>query len=303
MKKLCFVVSSPATALAFLKSPMQVLANDYELHLVANTPSSKLLMEELPLKAVYCFPIERGIHPINDVRCLIQIIRFFRGQEFDAIHSVSPKAGLMAMLGGYVAGVPLRIHTFTGQVWANKSGAFRYTLKVIDKLIARCATNILVDGNSQRTFLIEEGVVGTQAEVLGKGSICGVSMERFSPNLSIRKTRRKALEIKNDEWVFMFLGRLNQDKGVIDLIQAFSAIEQQKNSCSLFLVGHDEEEIEARFQSASKKIHFIPFEKKPEELLQACDAFCLPSCREGFGLSVIEASALEKPIICSDAMD
>ena len=301
MKKLCFVVSSPATALAFLKSPMQVLAKDYELHLVANTPSSKLLMEELPLKAVYCFPIERGIHPINDVRCLIQIIRFFRGQEFDAIHSVSPKAGLMAMLGGYVAGVPLRIHTFTGQVWANKSGVFRYTLKVIDKLIARCATNILVDGNSQRTFLIEEGVVGTQAEVLGKGSICGVSMERFSPNLSIRNTRRKALEIKNDEWVFMFLGRLNQDKGVIDLIQAFSAIEQQKNSCSLFLVGHDEEEIEARFQSASKKIHFIPFEKKPEELLQACDTFCLPSYREGFGLSVIEASALEKPIICSDA--
>ena len=158
MKKLCFVVSSPATALAFLKSPMQVLAKDYELHLVANTPSSKLLMEELPLKAVYCFPIERGIHPINDVRCLIQIIRFFRGQEFDAIHSVSPKAGLMAMLGGYVAGVPLRIHTFTGQVWANKSGVFRYTLKVIDKLIARCATNILVDGNSQRTFLIEEGL-------------------------------------------------------------------------------------------------------------------------------------------------
>ena len=85
---------------------MQVFAKDYELHLVANTPSSKLLMEELPLKAVYCFPIERGIHPINDVRCLIQIIRFFRGQEFDAIHSVSPKAGLMAMLGGYVAGVP-----------------------------------------------------------------------------------------------------------------------------------------------------------------------------------------------------
>ena len=45
----------------------------------------------------------------------------------------------------------------------------------------------------------------------------------------------------------------------------------------------------------------IPFEKKPEELLQACDSFCLPSYREGFGLSVIEASALEKPIICSDA--
>ena len=74
-----------------------------------------------------------------------------------------------------------------------------------------------------------------------------------------------------------------------------------EHAASLFLIGHDEEEIQARFQSVSNKIHFIPFEKKPEELLQACDTFCLPSYREGFGLSVIEASALEKPIICSDA--
>ena len=99
----------------------------------------------------------------------------------------------------------------------------------------------------------------------------------------------------------MFLGRLNHDKGVIDLIHAFAQLDQSKNPSSLFLVGHDEEQIKERFQHISSKIHFIPFEKKPEELLQACDSFCLPSYREGFGLSVIEASALEKPIICSDA--
>ena len=99
----------------------------------------------------------------------------------------------------------------------------------------------------------------------------------------------------------MFLGRLNKDKGVIDLIKAFGQLDQSKKPSSLFLVGHDEEQIKTRFQHVSPKIHFIPFEKKPEELLQACDSFCLPSYREGFGLSVIEASALEKPIICSDA--
>ena len=99
----------------------------------------------------------------------------------------------------------------------------------------------------------------------------------------------------------MFLGRLNKDKGVIDLIQAFAQLDQQKKSCSLYLIGHDEERIKDQFQTISSKIHFIPHEKNPEELLQACDTFCLPSYREGFGLSVIEASALEKPIICSDA--
>ena len=300
MKKLCFVVSSPATALAFLKGPMEVLAASYELHLIANTTHPEELLEELPIKAVHVFPIERGIRPLHDLRCLIQVIRFFRQGDFDALHSVSPKAGLMAMLGGYFAHTPLRTHTFTGQVWANKKGGYRFMLKAIDRLIARCATQVLVDGKSQRQFLVDEGVLDSKAEVLGKGSICGVSLARFSPNSSLRVKRRKALGLSENEWAFMFLGRLNKDIGVIDLIQAFSELDQTEHAASLFLIGHDEEEIQARFQSVSNKIHFIPFEKKPEELLQACDTFCLPSYREGFGLSVIEASALEKPIICSD---
>ena len=77
MKKLCFVVSSPATALAFLKGPMEVLAASYELHLIANTTHPQELLEELPIKAVHVFPIERGIRPLHDFRCLIQVIRFF----------------------------------------------------------------------------------------------------------------------------------------------------------------------------------------------------------------------------------
>jgi glycosyltransferase involved in cell wall biosynthesis len=150
-------------------------------------------------------------------------------------------------------------------------------------------------------YLKEHGVINPAAQVLGKGSICGVSLTRFTPSVSLREERRKKLKLEENEWVFMFLGRLNHDKGVIDLIHAFRQLDQSKMPSSLFLVGHDEEQIKTRFQPISSKIHFIPFEKKPEELLQACDSFCLPSYREGFGLSVIEASALEKPIICSDA--
>jgi glycosyltransferase involved in cell wall biosynthesis len=301
MKKLCFVVSSPATAMAFLKGPMQTLSKHYTLHLIVNTKDVQPLLAELPLKGVHVQKIERGINPLKDLSCLISMVRFLRKQQFDALHSVSPKAGLMAMLGGLIANVPLRTHTFTGQVWANKKGVFRFLLKSIDRLIAGCATQVLVDGKSQLRYLKEHGVIGSAAQVLGKGSICGVSLTRFAPSASLREERRKTLKLEENEWAFMFLGRLNKDKGVIDLIKAFAQLDQSKKASSLFLVGHDEEQIKKRFQSISSKIHFIPFEKKPEELLQACDSFCLPSYREGFGLSVIEASALEKPIICSDA--
>ena len=301
MKKLCFVVSSPATAMAFLKGPMQTLSKYYTLHLIVNTKDVQPLLAELPLKGVHVQNIERGINPLKDLSCLISMVRFLKKQQFDALHSVSPKAGLMAMLGGLIANVPLRTHTFTGQVWANKKGLFRFLLKSIDRLIAGCATQVLVDGKSQLRYLKEHGVIGSAAQVLGKGSICGVSLTRFAPSDSLREERRKTLKLEEDEWVFMFLGRLNKDKGIIDLIKAFAQLDQSKKASSLFLVGHDEEQIKKRFQSISSKIHFIPFEKKPEELLQACDSFCLPSYREGFGLSVVEASALEKPIICSDA--
>ena len=98
----------------------------------------------------------------------------------------------------------------------------------------------------------------------------------------------------------MFLGRLNKDKGVFDLIRAFSLIDQNINNCSLYLVGDDEEKIKEKFNSYSNKIFFIEHEKFPEKLMQACDTFCLPSYREGFGISVIEASSLKIPIICSN---
>lgn len=301
MKKLCFVVSSPATALAFLKGPMQTLSKYYTLHLIVNTKDVRPLLAELPLKGVHVQKIERGINPLKDLNCLISMVRFLRKQQFDALHSVSPKAGFMAMLGGLIANIPLRTHTFTGQVWANKKGLFRFLLKSMDRLIAGCATQVLVDGKSQLRYLKEHGVINPAAQVLGKGSICGVSLTRFKPSVSLREERRKKLKLEENEWVFMFLGRLNHDKGVIDLIHAFEQLDQSKKPSSLFLVGDDEEQIKTHFQPTSSKIHFIPFEKNPEELLQACDSFCLPSYREGFGLSVIEASALEKPIICSDA--
>jgi hypothetical protein len=83
-------------------------------------------------------------------------------------------------------------------------------------LIADCANQVLVDGKSQLRYLKEHGVIDPTAQVLGKGSICGVSLSRFAPSASLREERRKTLKLEENEWAFMFLGRLNKDKGVID---------------------------------------------------------------------------------------
>ena len=167
-------------------------------------------------------------------------------------------------------------------------------------MIARCATQVLVDGKSQLRYLKEHGVIGPAAQVLGKGSICGVSLTRFAPSASLRKERRKTLKLEENEWAFMFLGRLNKDKGVIDLINAFVQLDQSKKTSSLFLVGHDESKSKRVLITFLLKFTLSLLKKNPKNYFKHATVFVYPVA-EGFGLSVIEASALEKPIICSDA--
>ena len=299
MKKICFIVSSPLTASSFLNGPINKLSKVYEIYLVVNLNNKhKKLLDKLNVKNVFHFEIERNISLFKDIVCLIKMIYFFRKNRFHAIHSISPKAGLFAMLGGYLSGITIRIHTFTGQVWITKNGFIKNILKLIDKLISRLSTLILTDGKSQLDFLIKNKIVDKKAKVLGKGSISGVSLEKFKPEDKTREKLRKQYKINKNQWVFMYLGRLKKDKGILDLIEAFLKIKTEKNTV-LILVGDDEENLKKNYGS-KPRIIFLPHNNKPENIIQLCDTFCIPSYREGVGLSVIEASCLGKPIISSD---
>ena len=302
MKKVCFVVSSPLTAKSFLKEPIYRLSNLCDVSLIVNLngTDSGFLLKDFPVKQTIHFKIERKINIINDLICLFNLIKFFKKNKYDVIHSVSPKAGLISMLAGYLSNIPVRIHTFTGQVWSTKRGIFRFILKKIDSLISHCSTNLLTDSKSQLIFLKNQGFK-KKINILGNGSICGVSLNRFNPSNIERENQRKKLKILKNETVFMFIGRINKDKGVIDLIEAFKKIDATEFPCSLFIIGNDENEIRFKYEFKNPNIHFFSYEENPENVLQACDVFCLPSYREGFGMSIIEASALEKPVICSDA--
>ncbi len=301
MRKICFIVSSPLTAVSFLKGPIKELSKSFHISLIANLNGNDCeILNDLPLREIHNFEIIRNINIVKDLNCLFKLIYFFHKNKFDAIHSISPKAGLLGTLAGFISFTPKRIHTFTGQVWHTKKGVQKIILKNIDRLIVKCATNILVDGKSQLKFLKKKKIIKNKGMILGNGSISGVEINRFTPSKNIRDDLREKYQISKDEWVFMFLGRLNKDKGVVDLIKAFNLIEQIKYNCTLCLVGNDEENIKSRFGSISPKVRFIPHKKKPEEIIQISDTFCMPSYREGFGVSVIEASALKIPIICSD---
>ena len=224
--------------------------------------------------------------------------------KFDAVHTVTPKAGLLGVFAARLANTNNRIHIFTGQIWHTKTGLFRQVLKIIDKFIVWNATDILVDGETQRQFLIKNKIIPlANSFVLGKGSISGVNTKRFVPDIQVKNKVRDELGIKVNEIVYAFLGRMNTDKGIIELAEAFNTLQIKYLNVRLLILGADEENMKPIIQQKIKDIKSVIFYGLtlcPEKTLQASDVYCMPSYREGFGTSVIEASLLEKPIICSD---
>jgi glycosyltransferase involved in cell wall biosynthesis len=303
--RLCYVVSSEMTVSAFLKDHIAAaVAAGYQVSVVANVSDERFLQRLGLAVSFRSVPIVRQVSPWRDVQALLQLVRIFRAGCFDIVHSVSPKAGMLAMLAASITAVPHRIHTFTGQVWVTRHGLKRWLLKTADRLLAALTTRALVDSPSQRDFLIAEGVVDAdKTEVIGKGSICGVDAERFRPDPDARSEVRGALGIPRGAPVLLFLGRLNRDKGVLELAAAFAGLAVAHPDVHLLVVGPDEEglagEMLGACSSVRDRLHRVDYTSAPERFMAAADVFCLPSHREGFGTVIIEAAAAGVPAVAS----
>lgn len=302
MKKLCYVATIPAVVHTFLRMHIQAAANTYEVTVICNS-SDKHLLEGLGVRPIL-LPIKRKPSPLKDMLVLLQLVRLFRSEQFDIVHSIMPKTGMLAMIAAKAARVPVRIHTFTGQVWVSKRGMQRIILKWFDKLTGSFATCVLADSASQRDFLVKEEVLlPNKVKVIGAGSICGVDPSRFYPDKKARLKTRQALGIAQTFQVILFVGRLTHDKGVLDLASAFDLIARQHPNVVLLLVGAQEDvpfsRIQEICQAERERLRYINFTPKPEHYMTAADILCLPSYREGFGMTIIEAAACGVPAVAS----
>ena len=302
MKKICIVVSTPMTVKAFLLKHIEHLSKSYKITVVANS--------ELDLKKEYginCISknvdIHRKINLLSDLKSIFELYKFLKKEKFDLVFSVTPKAGLISSISSFFAGTKKRIHFFTGQVWVTKKGFFKLLLKSIDKLIAQLNTNSLIDSHSQRDFLINENVVlENKSKVLLSGSISGVDTNKFISNTEIKDALKNKYSIKENEIVFMFIGRLNIDKGILDLAETFKYLFSKYSNIKLFLIGPDEENITEKIGDLinNQNVVRLDYVSNPQEILNVADILVLPSYREGFGTIVIEAASIGIPCIASD---
>jgi glycosyltransferase involved in cell wall biosynthesis len=289
------------TVKVFLYHQIRALSKVYNVTLVVNLQDQKDLYNYLPKSVeVLDVPIHREISIYYDLKALVILTYVFYKAEFSLVHSFSPKAGLLTMLASWMIGSPKRLHTFTGQVWLTKNGLMKILLRLSDRLIDALATNVLIDSPSQKKFLLDNHVVKSDNSiVLGKGSISGVDLDRFKPNLTMREEIRCKFGLTNTVVLILFVGRLKRDKGVLDLIKAFSNVRRNLDNTALLIVGPDEDGLESEIK-CKEGVYLAPFTEFPEHYMAASDVFCLPSYREGFGSVVIEAAACGVPSIGSN---
>lgn len=305
--KICFVTTVPFQVNVFLEKHLLALLSYAEVIIITNQDDQKIceLSNTLMDQARVCHvPFRRTISPVHDLFALLKLMMVLHRERPLIVQSLSPKAGLLCAIAGWLLQVPIRVHWFTGQVWVTKQGLMRKLLKTLDTLIAKLTTNLLADGLLQMDFLIQQGVVQrAKIEVLGNGSVCGVNVDRFQPNPKCRSSVRQKYGVPDNAVLGLFVGRVTPDKGVLELAQAIHILKQHGVSLYFAFVGPDEGNMSAAITLASgddsQRIIMTGFSATPELFMSAADFLVLPSYREGFNTTIIEAAACGIPAIGS----
>jgi len=286
---------------AFLLNHLKALSKRFDVTVIVNTDDSDFLLKQGVDVKVIPLNISRNIHIFSDIRCLVRLVSIFIKFHPSAVHSITPKAGLLAMLAASIACVPCRVHTFTGQVWVNNHGLKRWFYKKVDRAIVFLSTQVFCDSASQGIFLQKEKIIKENAiSVIGGASISGVNLSRFHPQADQVLDNHFLQPDSQSHFNFLFVGRITQDKGIFDLIKAFVGINRENPQVNLWIVGPDEEGIRAQIDSKFpdlKSVYWFGSSATPEVFMAKADALVLPSYREGFGTVIIEAAACKTPTI------
>lgn len=302
-KKIIRISTVPISLTVLLKGQLKMLSRDYDIIGVSSPGYElKILAEQEGIRIV-ALPMERKISLIKDLVSLIRLVILFFKEKPDMVHSITPKAGLLAMLAAWMVRVPVRMHTFTGLVFPTATGNMQRLLILIDRLICFCATHINPEGEGVKRDLQRFKITSKPLEILANGNVNGIDLDYYSRSSEVMK---QALTLrKRNCFTFCFIGRIVKDKGINELIHAFLHLYQDNDKISLLLVGVLEKQDpvlpEVEWQILHHPgIRFVGWQDDVRPFLAISDVLAFPSYREGFPNVVLQAGALNLPSIVSD---
>lgn len=301
----------------FCKGLFKELTDDgYQIVALSSPDSDLQEVEHREKVRTIGVKMHRKVAPLQDLKSLIKLIKVFRKEKPEMVHSITPKAGLLSMMAAKIAGVPVRLHTFTGLVFPSAKGLKRKILKTTDRITCLCATHVMAEGQGVKTDLVKNRITNKEISVLGFGNLRGIDLNYYDKTLEvtqkaaqIRKKLIEGLEISNKDstpFIFIFIGRIAADKGIDNLIASFSELVKEGKKVKLILVGDFEDadplkpETLAFIRNSKEILLSDGWVEDVRPYLAASDALVFPSRREGFPNVVIEAGAMGLPSIVTD---
>lgn len=307
VKKICFVTTIGSTLRAFVLKLAEYLHSTGEFDITFICSPDEALQSVLP-DYIHMIPVKmaRGIS-LGGVKATGEIYRICKREKFDLIQYSTPNASFYVSIAAKMAGVPVRLYCQWGMAYVGFSGMKRQIFKAIEKSVCRRSTWVEPDSFGNLKFSHAEKLYPEQkGSVIWNGSASGVDLKKFdiSQQANWRGEIRGRYGIPDDAMTYIFIGRVTRDKGVNELFAATRRIMREKN-IYLLMVGSVEgsetlDETLYAWSQSEDKVIYCGFTNEVEKYLAASDVYVLPSYREGFGSSVIEAEAMGRPVIVSD---
>ena len=305
MTKILRLTTADISLNSLLKGQLHFLSKEFDIVGVASDTGVLQKVSEREGVRVVNIPMHREISPLADLKSLFALIKLFRRECPDIVHANTPKASLLGMIAAFICRVPHRIYTVTGLRFETSTGIMRFILKTMERITCMCATKVIPEGDGVKNALLREKITCKPMQKIHNGNINGVDLEWYDRTDEVMQ-QAKEIKGKTTEFRFVFVGRIVRDKGICELIDAFTRLCNERNDVKLILVGRFEDKLDPLPEGTKEiinnnsKIGFVGYQSDVRPYLASSDVLVLPSYREGFPNVVLQAGAMGLPVIVSD---
>ncbi len=312
-KKIIRVTTVPLSLSGLLQGQLRFMSNHFDILGVSSKGKDNALArvseyEDVPTIAV---EMTRKITPFKDLFAMWQLYKVFKKEKPFIVHSHTPKAGTLSMLAAKLARVPHRLHTIAGLPLVEATGFKRFILNLVEKITYKCATKIYPNSYGLVDIILENNFTKKdKLKVIANGSTNGIDTSYFDPAIFSDKSKilelKKSLNILEDDFVFVYTGRLVTDKGINELMAAFNKINAEHEKVKLLLVGTYENDLDPLLPKSmeiiqnNKNIACTGWVDDVRPYFAISNALVFPSYREGFPNVVMQSGAMELPSIVTN---
>jgi glycosyltransferase involved in cell wall biosynthesis len=309
-QKIIRITTVPISLKVLLRKQLRFMSDHYEVIGVSSPGKTLEEVEEQEGIRTEAVNMTRAITPVQDLRAIWSLYRLFKREKPAIVHTHTPKAGLLGMIAGRLARVPVRLHTVAGLPLMEARGKKRLLLEKVEQITYAAATKVYPNSGNLAAFILKSRFCAPgKVKVLGNGSSNGIDTTFFQKSDALLTTANELklkLKIRETDFVFVFIGRLVRDKGIEELVEAFNRLKNQYPQTRLLLVGPFEPELDPISPKTEQlireddRIILVGFQHDVRPYYMMSNVLAFPSYREGFPNVPMQAGCFDLPAIVTD---